>query len=261
MIVKNLENVQGDERDVILFSVAVGPDQAGVVRAQISSLNKEGGHRRLNVAITRARRELTVFASMKPAQIDLGRTNARGVRDFKHFLEFAERGREAVAEAFEPTGRPTESPFEDAVKAALERKGWEVHPQIGVSFFRVDLGIVHPDEPGRYLAGVECDGAAYHSSATARDRDRLREIVLKDLGWNIRRIWSTDWWMNPHLALDRIHDRLSADLTAERERKAAEEAARLAEIEAVPTARAKPTAPKPWWRSGTRSRPSARARI
>ena len=119
-----------------------------MVRAQISSLNKEGGHRRLNVAVTRARRELTVFASMKPAQIDLGRTNARGVRDFKHFLEFAERGPKAVAEAFEMTGRPTESPFEDAVKAALERRGWEVHPQIGVSFFRVDLGVVHPDEPG-----------------------------------------------------------------------------------------------------------------
>ncbi|WP_424362955.1 DUF3320 domain-containing protein [Methylocystis parvus] len=230
VIVKNLENVQGDERDVILFSVAVGPDRAGVVRAQISSLNKQGGHRRLNVAVTRARRELTVFASMKPAQIDLGRTNARGVRDFKHFLEFAERGPKAMAEAFEMTGRPTESPFEDAVKAALERRGWEVHPQIGVSFFRVDLGIVHPDEPGRYLAGVECDGAAYHSSATARDRDRLREIVLKDLGWNIRRIWSTDWWMNPHLSLDRIDNKLREDLAADREHKAAEEAARQVEL-------------------------------
>ena len=233
VIVKNLENIQGDERDVIMFSVAVGPDQAGVVRAQISSLNKEGGHRRLNVAVTRARRELTVFASMKPAQIDLGRTNARGVRDFKHFLEFAERGPKAVAEAFELTGRPTESPFEDAVLAALERKGWEVHPQIGVSFFRVDLGIVHPDEPGRYLAGVECDGAAYHSSATARDRDRLREIVLKELGWNIRRIWSTDWWMNPHLSLDRIHNRLNEDLAADRERKRAAEAAQQAELEVL----------------------------
>lgn len=231
VIVKNLENVQGDERDVILFSVAAGPDQAGAVRAQISSLNKQGGHRRLNVAVTRARRELTVFASMKPAQIDLGRTNARGVRDFKHFLEFAERGPKAIAEAFELTGRPTESPFEDAVKAALERRGWEVHPQVGVSFFRVDLGIVHPDEPGRYLAGVECDGAAYHSSATARDRDRLREIVLKDLGWNIRRVWSTDWWMNPHLSLDRIDGRLREDLAADRERKAAEEAPRQMELD------------------------------
>ncbi|MEI6572569.1 MAG: DUF3320 domain-containing protein [Alphaproteobacteria bacterium] len=217
VIVKNLENVQGDERDVIYFSIAVGKDQAGVIRAQISSLNKEGGHRRLNVAVTRAREELKVFSSMRAAQIDMGRTNSRGVRDFKHFLEFSERGPKAIAEAFELTGRATDSPFEDAVKAALESKGWEVHPQVGVSHFRIDLGIVNPVSPGKYLAGVECDGAAYHSSATARDRDRLREIVLKDLGWNIRRIWSTDWWMNPHLSLERIHNILVDDLATYQE--------------------------------------------
>ena len=102
------------------------------------------------------------------------------------------------------------------MKLALEAKGWIVHPQIGVSFFRVDLGIVHPDFPGRYLAGIECDGATYHSSATARDRDRLREMVLTDLGWSIRRIWSTEWWMDAASALDKITDRLSADLEAER---------------------------------------------
>ena len=155
----------------------------------------------------------------------------RDRRDAAVDFQFAEHGPKAVAEAFEVTGRPTESPFEDAVKAALERKGWEVHSQIGVSFFRIDLGIVHPDEPGRYLAGVECDGAAYHSSATARDRDRLREIVLKDLGWNIRRIWSTDWWMNPHLSLDRIHKKLNADLAEDRERKESEEVAKQAHLE------------------------------
>lgn len=196
ILVKNIENVQGDERDVIIFSVAVGPDQTGRVTAQISSLNGEGGHRRLNVAVTRARRELLVFSTMRPEQIDLGRTSARGVVDFKHFLEFAKNGIRAIAEAFAVTGRGTELPFEDAVKRAFEAKGWEVHPQIGVSFFRVDLGIVHPDEPGRYLAGIECDGATYHRSATARDRDRLREMVLTDLGWRIRRIWSTEWWMD-----------------------------------------------------------------
>jgi hypothetical protein len=190
--VKNIENVQGDERDVIIFSVAVGPDQTGRVTAQISSLNGAGGHRRLNVAVTRARSELLVFATLRPEQIDLGRTNAKGVVDFKHFLEFAQNGARAIAEAFSPTGRETESPFESAVKHALEGKGWEVHPQIGVSFFRIDLGVVHPDHSGRYLAGVECDGASYHRSATARDRDRLREWVLTDLGWTIRRIWSTN---------------------------------------------------------------------
>jgi very-short-patch-repair endonuclease len=216
ILVKNIENVQGDERDVIIFSIAVGPDKDGRVTAQISSLNGAGGHRRLNVAVTRARRELLVFATLRPEQIDLGRTNAKGVVDFKHFLEFAQNGARAIAESFAPTGRETESPFEAAVKRALEAKGWEVHPQIGVSFFRIDLGVVHPDHPGRYLAGVECDGASYHRSATARDRDRLREWVLTDLGWTIRRIWSTEWWMDAASALDKLHARLEADLEADR---------------------------------------------
>lgn len=216
ILVKNIENVQGDERDVIIFSVAVGPDKTGRVTAQISSLNNEGGHRRLNVAVTRARRELLVFATLRPEQIDLGRTGAKGVVDFKHFLEFAENGARAIAEAFSPTGRDTESPFEDAVMRALQGRGWEVHPQVGVSFFRIDLGIVHPDLPGRYLAGVECDGAAYHRSATARDRDRLREMVLTDLGWQIRRIWSTEWWMDSATATEKIHARLVADLETDR---------------------------------------------
>jgi very-short-patch-repair endonuclease len=221
ILVKNIENVQGDERDIIIFSVAVGPDKTGRVTAQISSLNGEGGHRRLNVAITRARRELLVFATLRPEQIDLGRTSAKGVVDFKHFLEFAEHGARAIAEAFSPTGRETESPFEDAVMRALQDKGWQVHPQVGVSFFRIDLGIVHPDFPGRYLAGVECDGATYHRSATARDRDRLREMVLTDLGWRIRRIWSTEWWMDATSAFGKIHARLEADLAEDRASRAA----------------------------------------
>lgn len=215
VFVKNLENVQGDERDTIIFSVAVAADDTGRV-STISSLNKDGGYRRLNVAITRARREMVVFATLRPDQIDLSRTRARAVRDFKHFLEFAERGHRALAEAFAPTGGETESPFEDAVKRALEARGWAVHPQIGVSGFRVDLGVVHPDAPGRYLAGVECDGATYHSAATARDRDRLREIVLTGLGWRIRRVWSTDWWMDAARATERLDRQLREDLEADR---------------------------------------------
>ncbi|MEX2480465.1 MAG: DUF3320 domain-containing protein, partial [Gammaproteobacteria bacterium] len=225
VFVKNLENVQGDERDIIIFSVAVGPDQSGRTVSTISSLNKEGGHRRLNVAITRARREMVVFATLRPEQVDLSRTAARGVRDFKHFLEYAERGARAMAEAFAPTGGETESPFEDAVKEALERKGWIVHPQVGVSTFRLDLGIVDPDAPGRYVAGVECDGATYHRSATARDRDRLREHVLRDLGWSIHRVWSTDWWMKMDAAIETLHAALEADLAASRAAAAARAAA------------------------------------
>lgn len=236
IFVKNLENVQGDERDIILFSVAVGPDEAGRVSATVSSLNRDGGHRRLNVAITRARHEMVVFATLRPEQIDLSRTNARGVRDFKHFLEYAERGPRAIAEAFAPTGLSTESPFEDAVKAALEGKGWVVHPQVGVSAFRVDLGIVHPDAAGRYLAGIECDGATYHRSATTRDRDRLRELVLTDLGWNIRRVWSTDWWQDADTALERLDQRLRHDLEQSRLRRCEEAASPEPDLEQVFTA-------------------------
>jgi very-short-patch-repair endonuclease len=234
ILVKNIENVQGDERDVIIFSVAVGPDRTGRITAQISSLNNEGGHRRLNVAVTRARHELLVFGTLRPEQIDLSRTSAKGVVDFKHFLEFAENGARAIAEAFSPTGRWTESPFEDAVMRALQSKGWQVQPQIGVSFFRVDLGIVHPDFPGRFLAGVECDGATYHRSATARDRDRLREMVLNQLGWRIRRVWSTEWWLDSAAAFAKLHARLEADLAAERASRSAPEIAEvLAEEQAA----------------------------
>ena len=216
VFVKNLENVQGDEREVIIFSCGVGADAQGRVTAQISSLNNEGGHRRLNVAITRARREMIVFSSMNPEQIDLGRSNARGIVDFKHFLEFAKNGPRAIAEAFAPTGRDTESPFEDAVKRALEAKNWVVHPQVGVSYFRLDFGIVHPDKPGVYLCGVEADGAQFHRSATARDRDKLRQAVLEGLGWRILRIWSTEWWLDSDAAFEKVHQRLLVMLELDR---------------------------------------------
>jgi very-short-patch-repair endonuclease len=216
VFVKNLESVQGDERDVILFSVAYGPDVAGHVTQNYGPLNLDGGARRLNVAITRARSELLVFATLRPEQIDLSRAKGAGVRDFKHFLEFAQRGRVALAEAAAPTGREEDSEFEKAVRKALEARGWSVHPQVGVSGFRIDLGIVHPDAPGQYLAAVECDGATYHRSATARDRDKLREAVLRRLGWRVRRVWSTDWWNDADRALDELQTGLEADLAEQR---------------------------------------------
>lgn len=235
VFVKNLENVQGDERDVILFSVAYGPDASGRVSATISTLNKDGGSRRLNVAITRARSELVVFATLRADQIDLSRTKAAGIRDFKHFLEFAERGPRALAQAAAPLDRDADSPFEMAVRRMLEERGWTVHPQVGVSGFRIDLGVVHPDAPGRYLAGVECDGATYHRSATARDRDRLRERVLRDLGWRIHRVWSTDWWVDQDRAVASLLAKLDADLAAARVEEAAQaEASLSAKEEASP---------------------------
>ena len=192
--VKNLENVQGDERDVIFISVGYGPDASGYVAMNFGPLSNEGGERRLNVLISRAKRRCEVFASLRAEDIDLARVTGRGVRAFKTFLQFAETGRLATAER--TTGEEM-SPFEEAVRHAIESLGFEAHPQVGVAGFFVDLGIVDPAKPGRYLLGVECDGATYHSARSARDRDRLRQAVLEDHGWIIHRIWSTDWFQRP----------------------------------------------------------------
>tara|TARA_R110002049_G_scaffold130820_1_gene289278 strand:+ start:7775 stop:13804 length:6030 start_codon:yes stop_codon:yes gene_type:complete len=215
VFVKNLETVQGDERDVILFSVTYGPDRAGNVYMNFGPLNRDGGERRMNVAITRARSEMMVFSTMHPDKIDLSRTNARAVADLKHFLNYAERGPDALAAAVHGSLGDFESPFESAVAVGLRKKGWTVHPQIGVSAFRIDLGVVHPDRPGVYLAGVECDGAMYHSSAYARERDKIRQSVLEGLGWTLFRVWSTDWWINKARALEdtdrKLQERLESD--------------------------------------------------
>ncbi|MEK7391108.1 MAG: DUF3320 domain-containing protein, partial [Fibrobacterota bacterium] len=222
VFVKNIESVQGDERDIMYFSITYGPDLTGAVSMNFGPMNRDGGERRLNVAITRARYELRIFSTLRPEQMDLSRTQANGVRDLKHFLEFAQRGSQALAETSAPTGRDFDSPFEASVAQALSLKGWKVHTQIGISSFRIDLAVVHPDAPGLYLAGVECDGATYHSSATARDRDKLREQVLRGLGWEILRIWSTDWWINRAGTLESIHTRLTDLLEKDRIRRATE---------------------------------------
>lgn len=234
VFVKNLESVQGDERDIMYFSITYGPDMAGTVSMNFGPLNRDGGERRLNVAVTRARHELRVFSSLRGEQMDLSRTKANGVRDLKHFLEFAEYGPRALAEAHRGSLGDFESPFESSVAAALGRKGWQVHTQIGASSFRVDLGVVHPDFGGRYLAGVECDGATYHRSATARDRDKLREQVLRGLGWEIVRIWSTDWWVNPGGTLENVHAALTQLLEKDRKQRAEEAQAQPAEVVPAP---------------------------
>lgn len=204
LFIKNLENVQGDERDIILFSITYGPDAAGKVTMNFGPLNSEGGHRRLNVAISRARHGVVIYSTLKPEQIDLARVRAAGVRDLKHYLEFAKRGPRALVEQAVPTGLAPDSPFETAVIGLLRDKGWVVHPQVGCSGYRIDIGVVDPRAPGRYLLGVECDGATYHSAATARDRDRLRQHVLEGLGWRIHRVWSTDWWLDPQRELEKL---------------------------------------------------------
>jgi very-short-patch-repair endonuclease len=203
LIVKNLENIQGDERDVMLFSITFGPDSAGKITMNFGAVNSDGGEKRLNVAVTRAREELHVFSSITADDIDLSRTKARGVADLKNFLDYASRGAIALPAMDHGSLGPAENMFEEAIASALEAKGWEVRTQIGVSGFRIDLAVVHPHHAGGYLAGVECDGATYHSSASARDRDKIREGVLENLGWNILRIWSTDWFRNPADTIER----------------------------------------------------------
>lgn len=209
VFVKNIENVQGDERDVIIFSICYGPDQHGRVSMNFGPMNQEGGQRRLNVAITRARCEVLVFSSIRGDQINLSKTRSRGVRDLKNFLDYAERGPSAIAEAtqYNP-GADFDSSFEREVGEALRNKGWEVHNQVGCASYRIDLAVVDLEAKGRYLLGIECDGANYHQAKTARDRDKLREGVLRDLGWQIHRIWSTDWWNDPERELCKIESAL-----------------------------------------------------
>ncbi len=209
VFVKNLENVQGDERDVILFSIGYGPDQYGRVSMTFGPLNRRGGERRLNVAITRARVELVVFSTLRSEQIDLSRTRATGVEHLKFFLEYAERGpRALLATAAASAGAEFDSPFEREVCRALEAKGHRVELQVGCAGYRIDLAIVDPDAPGRFLLGIECDGAMYHGSRIARERDRLRESVLRGLGWNLHRVWSTDWWDKPAREIEKIEEAL-----------------------------------------------------
>lgn len=220
VFVKNLESVQGDERDVILFSTTFGPDETGRVMMNFGPLNKSGGERRLNVAITRAREELKVFSSLHAEQIDLSRTAAVGVRDLKHFLEFSDKGARALVEAVYGSKGDFDSLLESSVAANLRERGWTLHPQVGVSSFRIDLGVVDPDASGQYLAGIECDGATYHRSATARDRDLVRENVLRNLGWEILRLWSTDYWLDPTKVIDKLDKQLNDVRTKRRARAA-----------------------------------------
>ncbi len=210
--VRNLETAQGDERDVIVLSTTFGPDPAGRQRSQFGPLNGEGGHRRLNVAITRAREKMVVFTSLDPEKIGTPQS-PRGVKDLRAFLCYARDGE--VVEAREAGGSVGgyDSPLEEQIAGALEGRGWEVVPQVGMAGYRIDIGVVHPEQPGRYLAGVEADGAQYHSAQTARDRDRLRHRVLEGKGWKLLRVWSPDWWRDREGCTERL-DRALRSLAA-----------------------------------------------
>jgi len=199
--VKNLENVQGDERDVIFISVAYAKNAQGFMGMRFGPLGAEGGERRLNVLISRAKRRCEVYSSITDEDIDLERGKGKGVFAFKLFLHYARTGRLSISQR---TDRQMDSTFEEQVMSSLQEHGYQVHPQVGIAGFFIDLAVADAEVPGRYLIGVECDGAEYHLSRSARDRDRLRQAVLEDHGWTIHRIWSSDWFQRPKAELDRL---------------------------------------------------------
>lgn len=214
LFVKNLENVQGDERDCILISTTFGKAKGtDVVRQNFGPISREGGWRRLNVLFTRARKAVAVYSSMRPEDIVSDGRTPEGTRALRNYLEYA---RDAVLAMDRETGLPPDSDFEIAVMDVLRAKGYEVTPQLGVAGFRIDIAVKHPRFLSGYLAAIECDGASYHSGVSVRDRDRIRQEILESLGWRnkIWRIWSTDWFRNPLAETDRML-RFLAQLEAE----------------------------------------------
>ncbi|MER7751093.1 DUF4011 domain-containing protein [Kitasatospora sp. NPDC097643] len=192
--IKNLEAVQGDERDVIVMSVGYGPDENGKINQNFGPINRKDGWRRLNVAVTRARYRVEVVASFEPE--NLRPSESESFEHFARYLKYAKYGPAVLAQEAEDADAVPESPFEESVLEVLRGWGYTVQPQVGVAGYRIDLGVRDPQRPGRYALGIECDGAMYHSSKAARDRDRLREAMLTGLGWTLHRIWGTDWYRN-----------------------------------------------------------------
>lgn len=209
VFIKNLENVQGDERDIIFISTVYGKAPGtSTVRQTFGPINGEMGWRRLNVLFTRSRRRIELYTSMQPEDVVVNEKSSFGHKILKHYLAFA---KDPKLTAINPPKGEVESPFEAAIVDLLERNGYETHPQLGVSGYSIDIGVYHPEKPGEFLAAIECDGATYHSSRSARDRDRIRQEILESLGWRnrIHRIWSTDWFVNPLKQSNRLLDFLA----------------------------------------------------
>ncbi|MEZ9525334.1 DUF3320 domain-containing protein [Enterovibrio norvegicus] len=203
--VKNLENVQGDERDTIFISIGYGRTTEGKLPMRFGPLNNDGGERRLNVLISRARMCMEVFSNFKAEDMQTKDVSPFGVRALKNFLSYAET---KTLVKHQETGKASDSPFEEEVISVIRALGYNVEPQVGCAGFYIDIAVRDTNKPGRYMLAVECDGATYHSSKSARDRDRIRQSVLEGLGWKFHRIWSTDWFRNRHRETERLHDTL-----------------------------------------------------
>jgi len=219
LFIKNLETVQGDERDVIILSIGYGPDENGKIKMAFGPINFAGGYRRLNVAVTRARMRVEVVSSIRATDISDTATN-EGVRHLRKYLEYAESGPKCLAFDGPRSLGEMESPFEAEVARTIRSWGYDVVPQVGTAGYRIDLGVRHNAGPGGFALGVECDGAAYHSSRAARDRDRLREAVLCGLGWRLHRIWGTSWYRQRHAEEKRLRAAIEAAITECSSRKA-----------------------------------------
>ena len=207
VFIKNLENVQGDERDVILFSVCYGPDKDGKVSMNFGPLNRDGGWRRLNVAISRARKEMMIFSVLKPEQIDLNRTASEGVAGLKGFLEFAANGQGMLARS--DIKAPKEDSLLKDITAAIRNEGYEVKTNIGCSEYRMDIGIVDPEDPENYLLGLVLDGENMKASKTVADRFAVQPSVLSGLGWKIMHIWTLEWLDDPRPVMNKIKEALT----------------------------------------------------
>lgn len=203
IFIKNLENVQGDERDVILFSIGYGPDKEGKLSLNFGPINREGGWRRLNVAVSRARYEMKIFSTLQSDQIDITRTSSEGVAGLKAFLAFAEKGKSALP-ARSAFTNGNEGSFEKILSEEIKKLGYEVHDNIGCSDYKIDVGVVNPANPDEYILGILCDGYNYHKAKTSRDREIVQMDVLRTLGWSVHKVWSAEWWENPQKIMNEI---------------------------------------------------------
>ncbi len=208
LFVKNLDNVQGDERDNIIISTVYGPETAGArVMQRFASVVSMHGHRRLNVLVTRAKNRVILVTSLNPSDVSVEANSPRGKKVFRDYIEYTMTGKLDTGELL---NLEADSDFEISVGKMIEASGYKVVPQVGVKGFRIDLGVTHPDYPHGFIAGVECDGATFHSSASARDRDSIRQEILESLGWNIYRVWSTDWFSDPQREKEKFFRWLSS---------------------------------------------------
>jgi len=244
LVVKNLENVQGDERDVVFISFTYGPSSIdGVVHQRFGPISGGSGQRRLNVLFTRARKRVEVFTSMRYTDVISKPGEACGPNDLRNYLRFAESG--TLYEGGTATGETPESFLETAIMAAISSAGFQPIPQIGVSKYRIDIGVRHPDLGDEFILGVECDGAAYHSSRNARDRDRLRQEALERRGWKIHRIWSTDWFRHRESATTRLYRALADALKSAKAQAGSDQCTPVAIVTPVPVLVAPQSIPIP----------------